>query len=62
MHRAIELLVKCHPGKLSNDGFIEEFTDDIRSIEHVNMVHARFVDDRELARVLDVKSHVTAGQ
>lgn len=59
-HRAVEILVKCHPGSISPQQFIEELNDDIRAIDHVNMVHARFVDDRELARILNVKRHVTA--
>jgi len=60
MHRAIEILVKCHPGSQSDQAFIKELNDNIRAIDHVNMVHARFINDRELARVLNVKSHVTS--
>lgn len=59
MHRAVEVLVKCHPGGQSNDIFIKQLNDDIRGIEHVNMVHARFINAQELARILDVKAHVT---
>jgi len=59
LHRAIEVLVKAHPGKNSNQNFIDELTDDIRQIEHVNMVHAQFINAQELARVLNIKRHVT---
>ena len=60
MHRAIEILVKCHPGSQSDQAFIKELNDNIRAIDHVNMVHTRFINDRELARVLNIKSHVTS--
>ena len=55
LHRAIEIIVKCHPGKMPSGEFIDELNDDIRAINHVNMVHARFVNDRELARILNAK-------
>lgn len=56
LHRAVEVLVKCHPGKQTSEEFIDSLADNIRKIEHVNMVNARLISAKELARTLNVKS------
>jgi len=59
-HRSAEILIKCHPGLQAREEFITKLTDAIRSIDNVQMIRAKFINDVELSRALSVKRDITA--
>lgn len=51
-HRNINVLIKCHPGNLSQDDFLQGLSQRVRAIHNVELVTIQYITDTQLSQVL----------